>query len=243
MTTREPTPLLTRGWDTKVRRSVRDWAWQLGIGMIQWPWLAKSLYGGRMAEKAALLNRLGLPDDALPNLGSWKADAGMLGRIVDWIGLVRPQTMVELGAGASTLVAAKALALAGNGRLISYDQHADFVEETRKWVASYGLATDIRHAPLVSATGEWRDLWYDLHDLPDKIDMLLIDGPPWTIHPLIRSQTHALFNRITRGGVILLDDAARPGERIIAHRWKRDWPDFDWRFVGGIKGTLIGVRR
>jgi hypothetical protein len=52
-----------------------------------------------------------------------------------------------------------------------------------------------------------------------------------------------LFSRIAPGGTVMLDDAARPGERIIARRWAKAWPDFRWRRRGGIKGTLIGVRQ
>ncbi len=243
MTTRDTTPILTRSWDVGAERSPADWAWLLGIGAVQWPWLLKSLYGGRKADKAALLQRLGLPLDALPNLGSWKADVGMLNRVVDRIAALRPQVMVELGAGASSLVAAKALALHGGGRLISFDQHADFVEETRGWVLGHGLSVDLRHAPLVSPTGDWRDLWYDLTAVPDAIDLLVIDGPPWTIHPLIRGRAEVLFDRIAPGGVVMLDDAARPGERIVARQWRARWPQFDWHFERGIKGTLVGQRR
>ena len=46
-----------------------------------------------------------------------------------------------------------------------------------------------------------------------------------------------------RGGIVMLDDAARPGERLVAKHWKRDWPQFDWTLMPGIKGTLVGVRR
>src|SRR3546814_3380047 len=67
----------------------------------------------------ALLDELGLPHDALPHLGSWKADMGFLRHIVREIARLRPAHVVELGAGASTLIAARALALHGGGRLTS----------------------------------------------------------------------------------------------------------------------------
>lgn len=78
--------------------------------------------------------------------------------------------------------------------------------------------------------------------MPDAIDLLLIDGPPWAINPTGRRHAHCLFDRINPGGMVILDDAARPGERLVALRWSRDHPDFDWRFVAGIKGMLIGVK-
>ncbi len=244
MTTREATPLLTRQWDVGVDREASDWALMLSFGAIQWPWLLKSLYGGRKRDKTALLSRLGLPQDALPNLGSWKADVGLLNLIIDMILKRKPEIVVELGAGASSLVSARALKMAGHkGRLISFDQHADFVRETRKWLSNHGLSADLRHAPLASHTGAWADLWYDLDQVPPAIDLLLIDGPPWTINPMVRGKAQILFNHIRTGGIVILDDAARPGERIVAREWRRDWPDFDWNFRGGIKGTLIGVKQ
>jgi predicted O-methyltransferase YrrM len=243
VTSREATPLLTRSTDGDIRRTPYDLAQMLAFGAIQWPWLLKSLYGGRKAEKAALLNRLGLDPDALPKLGSWKADVGLLDWIVDHVDRVRPESVVELGAGASTLVIAQAMKVAGyRGRIVSYDQHADFVMATRAWLADHGLSADLRHAPIVSPTLKWQHLWYDLEGIPDSIDMLLIDGPPWTVRPTVRGQAERLFDRVARGGIVILDDAARPGERLVGRQWRRDWPQFDWRFRPSIKGMLIGTR-
>ncbi len=127
--------------------------------------------------------------------------------------------------------------------LTSFDQHEDFVDATRDWLRQHCLHADLRFAPLVSPSGKWSDLWYELHGVPERIDLLLIDGPPWTIDPEGRAKAARLFDRISPGGIVILDDAARPGERLVARTWKRDWPEFDWRFVRGIKGTLIGERR
>jgi hypothetical protein len=113
----------------------------------------------------------------------------------------------------------------------------------RGWLADHELPATIEHAPLVPAEAPWPGLWYDLQKLPDTIDLLLIDGPPWTIHPFVRGSAERLFDRIAPGGTIMLDDAARPGERWIAALWKRRWPDFEWRLLTGIKGTLVGIKR
>lgn len=247
MTSREATSYLPRaaatGESAAWRRSPLDWTALLAFGAIQWPWLLRSLWGGRRRDKRALLERLGLPADALPNLGSWKADVGFLTRIVDHIEAHRPRHVVELGSGASTLIAARALALYGGGTLVSFDQHGDFVEAVRGWLADHQLSATVEHAPLVPADRPWPGLWYDLGKLPESIDLLLIDGPPWTIHPLVRGAADCLFGRIAPGGTVMLDDAARPGERCVAALWKRGWPDFEWRLVAGIKGTLVGFRR
>ena len=246
MTTREATSLLPRLDGAQVipggGRQWRDRLAVIAIGAIQWPWLLRSLDGGSEKARHALLDSLDLPREALPNLGSWKADVGLLRLVSDHIAAHRPKVVVEFGAGASTLVAARALQRAGGGRLFSFEQHEDFVDATRKWLADYGLDAEIRAAPLEPSQG-WPGLWYGHGPLPDSIDLLVVDGPPWTIHPLTRGAADSLFDRIAVGGTVMLDDAARPGERLVARRWRKRWPNFEFRLdKSGSKGTLIGTR-
>lgn len=242
MTSRETThPLARPDLYDALPRPLRERLEVLAFGAIQWPWLLRSLSGGRKADKAALLRRLDLPDDALPHLGSWKADTRFLTHIVDAIERLRPATVVELGCGASSLVIAKALSLYGGGRLISYDQHEFFTAATADWLASQGVAADLRHAPLGPPPGDWPGLWYQLADLPTDVGLLVIDGPPWALHPLVRGAAESLFPRLAGGAMILLDDAARPGERLVARRWQKRWPQIEFTYDrSGAKGTLIG---
>jgi len=244
MTSREATPLLPRIGATTVigdaRRTAADWAAVLGIGAIQWPWLLRSLHGGRLADKHALLDRLGLPHDALPHLGSWKADVGLLTLVTDHILAHRPKLVVEFGAGASTLILARALKVAGGGQLISFDQHRDFVDATGRWLADHGLGADLR-AVALRPSRYGPGLRYDHGPLPRDIDLMLVDGPPWTVHPLTRGGAETLFDHIAPGGTVMLDDGARPGERLVARRWRRRRPDFTFTLLdNGTKGTLVG---
>ncbi len=217
---------------------------QIAFGAVQWPWLLRSLYGGTQAHKQALLDRIGLELGALPHLGSWKADTYLLHRIVDVIETARPASVVELGSGATSLVTAKALAMHGAGALHSYDSHAPFVAAMQEWLAEHDLAAAFHHAPLTQRDVRWPGLWYALTELPSSIDLLVIDGPPWAVHPFARGMAERLFPRIAPGGTVLLDDAARPGERYVARRWKKAWPDFDFTYEGaGTKGLLVGRRR
>lgn len=244
MTSRNATHILARrdAYDA-LPRPLRERLEVYAFGAIQWPWLLRSLWGGYKADKAALLARLDLPADALPHLGSWKADTRFLTHIVDAIEMLRPATVVELGCGASSLVIARALQKYGGGRLVSYDQHDEFVAATGQWLLDQGVSADLRHAPLGDPPGDWPGLWYQLGDIPSDIGLLVIDGPPWALHPLVRGAAETLFPRLADGAMILLDDAARPGERLVARRWKQRWPDIDFVFdKSGSKGTLIGVK-
>ncbi|MEO6153556.1 MAG: class I SAM-dependent methyltransferase [Croceibacterium sp.] len=241
MTSREKTGLLSvaqKGPPRPLRERLFTIAW----GGIQWPWLARSLWGGPLAAKHALLDRLGLRHDALPHLGSWKADTYFLTRIVDAIERLRPNSVVEIGCGATSLVIARALQLHGGGRLTSYDQHGEFVDKTARWLSDNGLAADILLAPIVDTPSDWSSQWYDLHDVPLSIGLLVIDGPHWALNPFVRGRAEVLFDRIPVGGMVLLDDAARPGERVVGRRWRKRWPQFDFRLLGGPAGTLVGER-
>ncbi|WP_448581027.1 class I SAM-dependent methyltransferase [Thermaurantiacus sp.] len=243
----ELTSLLPRAADPDARAAIprrfseRAFTW--AFGLIQWPWLLRSLSGGPDAARSDLLALLELPDDVLPALGSWKADAFFLRLVAEHVRSEQPQSVVELGAGTTSLVAGRALQLWGGGSLVSFDQHAPFVAETRDWLARLGIPADLRVAPLGPPPPGWPGAWYQLANVPERIDLLLVDGPPWTVHPFARGAAETLFDRIPVGGVVMLDDAARPGERVVAARWKRHWPGFRFRHVaGGTKGALVGMR-
>ncbi len=248
MTSRESTGWGGRSDDSSklLRRTWRDRALLGAFYVLNGPFLAKSLYGGSKRAKHALLKRLGLPADALPHTGSWKADVGLLTFLADHILDHKPRVVVEFSAGASSLIIARALEKAGvkNPVFISFEQHRDFCEQTSAWLAGHGLASDIRHAPLRPSPGGWPGLWYDHGPLPDGIELMLIDGPHWAIHPFTRGAAATTFSQVAPGGTVMLDDAARPGERIVARRWRREWPDFSFKLHHpGSKGTLVGRRR
>lgn len=240
MTTRETTAYMPLH-DLDLSLSLGDRFMVMAYGAIQWPWLLRSLHGGRKKDKAALLAYLGLPLDALPNLGSWKADTHFLWHIVSAIEEMRPAQVVELGCGASTFVAARALQLFGSGKIVSFDQHAAFAQTTQDWIRDNDMDAEIRYAPLGAPPAGWPGHWYQLSDVPNEIDLLIVDGPPWAIHPHVRGAAASLFPLIRPGGRLLLDDAARPGERVVARRWRKEHANMDFTLDSqGAKGTLLG---
>lgn len=172
MTSREKTGLLSLDESTPAR-PFGEKLFTVAWGSIQWPWLLRSLWGGRLADKQALLDHLDLPRDALPHLGSWKADTNFLWQITRAIERLRPREVVELGCGASTLVVARGLQRNGGGRLSSYDQHEGFVKATGEWLAGHGLSAQMGWAPIVEEPSSWSHCWYGLSGVPAQIDMLV----------------------------------------------------------------------
>jgi predicted O-methyltransferase YrrM len=153
----------------------------------------------------------------------------------------RPAMVGELGCGASTFVAARALQLFGGGKIVSFDQHADFALTTQSWIRENNMDVEIRHAPLGTPPAGWPGHWYQLSDVPSDIDLLIVDGPPWAIHPHVRGAASSLFPLIRPGGRVLLDDAARPGERVVTRRWRKEHRNMQFILdTRGAKGTLLG---
>ena len=58
--------------------------------------------------------------------------------------------------------------------------------------------------------------------------MLVIDGPPMPVGPLVRYPVGPiLFPKLAPGAVVFLDDAARDDEKRIIERWQREFPDLE----------------
>jgi predicted O-methyltransferase YrrM len=244
MTSRTATsPFAVSAGPAGPHRPLSDRLFTLAWGAIQWPWLLRSLSAGSAEDRAALLQDLALPGEALPSLGSWKADAGFLRFLAAHVHSRRPETIVEFGCGATTFVLARAIARTGTGTLLSHDQHQPFIAATRSWLADHGLDAEIRHAPLFPPPAPWRGGWYATGELPPVIDLLVVDGPNWSLHPFARGAAETLFDRLAVGGVVMLDDGARPGERVVMARWRRRWPNMRFGLLHvGPKGTIVGER-
>src|SRR5690606_29451001 len=129
----------------------------IAFGVFNAPFLVVSLYGGSRKARRALTERLDLPADALAGLGGWRADAGLPRLLTDHIERRKPETVVEFGSGASTLVIARALErfVGAAASFISFEHDDEFSRRTRERLAEHGCRADLRVAPLVPAPGGW----------------------------------------------------------------------------------------
>lgn len=157
--------------------------------------------------------------------------------------------VLELGSGLSTVLLAKSFQRSGSGHILSYDDDPRWATLTKKTVEREGLASiaEIRVAPLVEVdAGGRKAAWYDLSglDKAERFDLVVVDGPPsWKGDRLARLPAlYQLAKHLADAGVLVLDDAARPGEQAIAHQWQRDFPDMHFRMVDVGRGLFVASR-
>ncbi|MEV6601906.1 class I SAM-dependent methyltransferase [Actinoplanes sp. NPDC051346] len=167
---------------------------------------------------------------------SWSMRPAALASVVNDLVLRERRTVVELGAGSSTLVLARAVRLT-EGRLVSVEHDAGFAEAMNRRLRAAGLddRATVRHVPLTAIpaasvqAGRHRapSEWYDLETLraavPKNIDLLVVDGPPAgeQADVLVREPAvRVLRDRLAASFSIYLDDAEREPEREILAMWE-----------------------
>ncbi|MEZ4749534.1 MAG: class I SAM-dependent methyltransferase [Bdellovibrionota bacterium] len=140
----------------------------------------------------------------------------------------RPQQIVELGSGVSTLILGS-IAKTWGGQVLSFEQDLHFAKITQERLDRFGLHNvQIRLAPLTDRRllGEtWK--WYDLdpETIERPIDFLFIDGPPAYIQKLSRFPALPILkDKLTPSAVIILDDADRGDEKNVLSRWLKAFP-------------------
>jgi len=130
---------------------------------------------------------------------------------------------VECGSGLSTVVLGVYAEALGR-RWWALDQHPPWARRVASALDGLGLsAARVLDAPLIDHDG-YR--WYRIPaELPERIDFVLCDGPPADGEQIRLARyglLPALGDRFGDGVTILLDDAARPGERAVLDMWERE---------------------
>jgi predicted O-methyltransferase YrrM len=192
----------------------------------------------RQSEYFAQLIHLMDFKSAIPGLRSCAASADVLLTLVNFSQKVKPKVVLDLGSGISTLVLAKATPAA---KVFSIDHLEEFAGKTKSLLADHEITNvDLRVAPLRpnSAGSDWYEL-SALSDI-DQIDLLFIDGPPGSKdekarHPVL---AHCL-SKLSPKAVIVIDDAAREGERVLAEMFLEALPGYELEFLSHEKGTAV----
>ncbi|MBY8974870.1 class I SAM-dependent methyltransferase [Rhodobacteraceae bacterium NNCM2] len=190
-----------------------------------------------------LLAKLDLPSGSLPVGGDWRIGDDTLLLLVDHIFETRPDVVVECGTGLSTAALARALDLNGHGQLYSIEHDAAFIDDTIELVTRLELGANVTliEAPLddYGPSGKWYERG-GLSRLPQKIDLLLIAGPPLFSGKAPRYPAGPeLFGRLSRDGLVLLDDVGRAKQQKVLRMWASEFPEFTQQPTDTVKQAVI----
>ncbi len=166
-------------------------------------------------------------------LGGWSIDSFLGRQLVQHILEYRPKCVVELGSGTSTILIARTLMLLEESDVthIVVDHEEKYLDLTRNIARLNGVANHIEfiYCPLVRYEA-FDKLWYsDLTEWLEtqKIDLLVVDGPPGYLQPHSRYPALPLLHPLlAEHCTIVLDDAIRQEEHEIAQQWVAEFPEF-----------------
>lgn len=182
----------------------------------------------------------------LPRLRSYAASPDFLAAMIDIVQEHKPETIVEIGSGVSTLVNGYLLEQLGEGKVFSLDHEAEFGNKTTENIINHNLTeyAEVVIAPLkeYKLKGKsWK--WYDLGVLLEKIstiDLLIIDGPPEKIQKNARYPAiPLLIEKLSPNAVILVDDCIRKEDLNTTQMWIKDYPYLSHQYIGLEKGMVV----
>ncbi len=181
----------------------------------------------------------------LPTMRGWPVSPDFVKILVSLFLEMKPESVVETGSGISTIIGGYCLEKNTVGNLISYDHEENFAHKSSKNLKLHKLENkaSVIHAPLTELVldGELYS-WYDVNCIShqDKIDLLVVDGPPGNSGSMARYPAlPVFFERLSKNAVIILDDAGREAERQIVERWMSEYDVFEHEYIETEKGTVI----
>jgi hypothetical protein len=185
------------------------------------------------------------PRIPLPETRGWAASPDLLKKITEEIFYRKPNYIVEMGSGVSTIVIAYCLKQLGKGRVVSFEHDDKYADINNRLIKYYDLenVANIILAPLkeiVIKDGTW--LWYDKDSMifEQPIDFLIIDGPPGDIQKLSRYPTlPLLYRHLSSRSTIILDDGLREDEKKIVALWENEYENIYSEYLNFEKGAFI----
>ena len=180
----------------------------------------------------------------LPRTRHTAASPDFLQLLANEIFRIRPEIIVEVGSGTSTLIAAYCLKKLGRGKIVSLDHLEKYADITRQTIELHDLNNfaEVVHAPLKAYQLDGAEFqWYESTALEkiERIDLLVVDGPPQAVSNRARYPAIPLLNdKLHPGSIILLDDGARDDEKQTVALWKERY-GLDYSAEPMEKGAFI----
>lgn len=186
--------------------------------------MAPRRFWNALGELARIAGEVEPPRSVLIELaaawgGSWPAGHELLAAVAYHAARV-DGPILECGSGLTTTVLA--VFAARTGKLVWTLEHLPhWGEQTRRVLARLGCDSVVLHVAPLRDYGSFD--WYDPRRdvLPKDFALVVCDGPPGRTRGGRRGLLPVLGARLAPGCVVLLDDAARPGEARVIEAWSR----------------------
>lgn len=193
----------------------------------------------------SIYNAIGQMNFPLPGFRYWTISPDSMKIIISHIIKVKPKFILEFGSGASSVIIGYCLKNLNHGKLLSIDHNPDLSADKEDEIKNHGLQefVEIIYAPLKVYNFDGKDyLWYskEFATSMDKVDLMIIDGPPAFIqknsrYPALRLMKDYLSDDAT----IFLDDAGRPGEKEIVTMWLDENKELKSKLIDTEEGLAV----
>lgn len=153
----------------------------------------------------------------------WSLGDESLGIIIERLGRIKPKLILEYGSGVSSIRLAKSFPAA---RIISIESEIFYHAETERERENAEAGNlKVIHCPLqYQWHGFCRYLSYSKPYFEGEIDCILIDGPPGRILRGREACLYGFYEKLKTGGLVILDDYKREGEKQAVKNWIRSYP-------------------
>jgi len=163
---------------------------------------------------------------------TWSMDIQDFESIFKIIKKRRPQLILELGAGTSTvLIASKLSKFSQSSSMISFEGESKWAEVVQEMLDRYNLRrwASLYHVPYQKYSDH---IWFESQRIKEilgskKIDILIVDAPPGGLCPHSRKPAIPFFlDYLNKYSIVLLHDAKRPDERRIIQEWSKYFQEY-----------------
>lgn len=175
----------------------------------------------------------------------WSIYPDLASLIIQKINLLQPKLIMELGSGSSTVILGYCLKQQKRGKLISLEHEEVFYEKTKELIEMHELTDYVTliYTPFVKTEiDNFNGVWYDTSRLDniDKIDILLVDGPPGFLQKNSRYPAlPLLFNHLKDEALIIADDCNRKDEQEIINMWCKKYNFMSIKKIDTETGTYL----
>lgn len=175
-------------------------------------------------KRRDLTEKLGLSPDALPAGGNFYPEEDVLVLLAEEVSGREAPVAVACGGGPAVAV----MAAAGAGVTV-LETDGRMADLTTEMVAAVGAKARVIETGLDDY--DKHNMWYPRHtlnSLPDRIDILFLDGPGHFAGRMPRWPAGPeLFGRLAPNGIVVLDDGRRVKEKKALERWAEQFPTLE----------------